>query len=205
MKRGDRILGIDERNGVGEIELRAMLSASPGKQVILRIGRDAAELQVPVTPRDEDGKGRIGVDFKMVGQVHRDLGTWDAFAASLDMNWAVTKSVFMTLRKLVRAEISVRAFSGPIEIARVSREAVRGFEPFLGFMALISLQLGILNLLPIPVLDGGHILILALEGLARRDFSEKLKERVIMAGLVVLVVFFGFVIYFDVIKTWFSS
>lgn len=205
LRRGDLVLGIDERKPVGEVELRALLSASAGREVRLLVERDGRELTLPVTPRDDGGRGRIGVEFRMAGRVHRDLNLAQAFAASVDMNWGVTQSVFLTLKKLFRAEISVRAFSGPIEIARVSREAVRGFEPFLAFMALISLQLGILNLMPIPVLDGGHILILALEGVARRDFSDKLKERVIMAGFVFLVAFFGVVIYFDVIKTWFSS
>ena len=67
-------------------------------------------------------------------------------------------------------------------------------------LALISLQLGILNLMPIPVLDGGHILILACEGLLRRDLSEKLKERVMTVGFVFLLAFFGLVIFFDILK-----
>lgn len=205
LRRGDLVLGVDDRKPVGEVELRALLSASPGREVQLLVEREGQELRLPVTPRDDGGRGRIGVEFRLAGRVHRDLGIGEAFVASLEMNWGVTESVFLTLKKLFRAEISVRAFSGPIEIARVSREAVRGFEPFLAFMTLISLQLGLLNLLPIPVLDGGHILILAMEGIARRDFSEKLKERVIMAGFVFLIAFFGVVIYFDVIKTWFSS
>jgi len=71
---------------------------------------------------------------------------------------------------------------------------------FLTFLAFLSLQLGILNLLPIPVLDGGHILILGVEGVLRRDLSMKLKERVMQVGLVFLLLVFGFVIYFDAIK-----
>ncbi len=204
-RRGDRVVGIEDRLGLGELEIRAILMESPGKQVVLKIARDGKTLDVPVTPRDEGGKGKIGVEFRMAGLVHRDLGTGEAFLASLELNGRVTRDVFLTLRKLVRGEIGVRAFSGPIEIARVSREAVRGIEPFLGFMALISLQLGILNLLPIPVLDGGHILLLAVEGLIRRDLSEKVKERVMQAGFVFLVGFFGIVIFYDVVKTWFSN
>ena len=108
--------------------------------------------------------------------------------------------MFQTLTRLVKREISVRAFSGPIEIARVSREAVRGVQSFFTLLALISLQLGILNLLPIPVLDGGHILILGCEGLLRRDLSDKLKERVMTVGFVFLLAFFGLVIFFDILK-----
>jgi len=205
LERGDKVLGIDDRSPIGEIELRTLLAASPGQQVVLKVDREGKVLDLPVTPRDESGKGRIGVEFRMGGLVHRDLGPGEALSASLDLNWTVTKNVFLTLKKLLRGEISVRAFSGPIEIARVSREAVRGFESFLGFMSLISLQLGILNLLPIPVLDGGHILILTLEGVLRRDLSDRVKERVMQAGFVFLLAFFGVVIFYDVVKTWFSS
>jgi len=75
-----------------------------------------------------------------------------------------------------------------------------GAEPFFMLLALISLQLGILNLMPVPVLDGGHILILALEGLLRRDFSDRVKERVMTVGFVFLLAFFGVVIFYDILK-----
>ncbi|HJQ96998.1 MAG TPA: site-2 protease family protein, partial [Candidatus Polarisedimenticolaceae bacterium] len=123
-----------------------------------------------------------------------------AFAASCEWNWRITRSVFQTLGKVITTQISLRAFSGPIEIARVSREAVRAGETFLTFLALISLQLGIINLLPVPVLDGGHILILALEGFLRRELSDRVKERVMQAGFVFLLAFFGIVIFFDILK-----
>ena len=84
----------------------------------------------------------------------------------------------------------------------MSREAVRAGESFLTFLALISLQLGILNLLPVPVLDGGHILILGIEGVLRRDLSDKVKERVMQVGFVFLLAFFGLVIVFDFMKAW---
>jgi regulator of sigma E protease len=204
LEPGDRVIGIDDREPISEFELRALLEASPGREVVLHLDRGGGRLDVPLTPRDEGGRGKIGVAFRTPGLVHRDLGFLAAGLESLQLNLDVARSVFMTLRKLIRGEISVRAFSGPIEIARVSRQAVRGFQSFLAFVALISLQLGVLNLMPIPVLDGGHVLILATEGVFRRNLSEKLKERVIQAGLVFLLAFFAVVIYFDVIKTWFS-
>jgi regulator of sigma E protease len=138
--------------------------------------------------------------FAEGNRVHRDLTVSGAFAASIEWNLGITTSVFQTLSRLIRREISVRAFSGPIEIARVSREAARGVQSFLTLLALISLQLGILNLMPIPVLDGGHILILGFEGLIRRDLSDKLKERVMTVGFVFLLAFFGLVIFFDILK-----
>jgi regulator of sigma E protease len=197
---GDKVVGIDGRSPQGELELKALLEKSIGRPVTLEIRRAGQDLTVVVTPRDESGIGKIGVLFAEGNRVHHELGLSAAFAASLDWNAGITRSVFQTLGRLVKREISVRAFSGPIEIARVSREAVRGGESFFTLLALISLQLGILNLMPIPVLDGGHILILACEGVLRRDLSEKLKERVMTVGFVFLLAFFGLVIFFDILK-----
>ena len=200
LQRGDKVIGIDGRTPQGEMELKALLEQSVGRGVALTIDRAGRSQSLTVIPKDENGKGKIGVLFADGNRVHRDLGVADAFTGSIAWNLDVTRSVFQTLGRLVKREISLRAFSGPIEIARVSREAVRGGESFLTLLALISLQLGILNLLPIPVLDGGHILILACEGLIRRDLSEKLKERVMTAGFVFLLAFFGLVIFFDILK-----
>jgi regulator of sigma E protease len=200
LTRGDKVVGIDGRAPQGEMELKALLEKSIGRAVTLKISRAGVESDLVVTPKDEGGKGKIGVLFAEGNRVHRVLDVGAAFAASIDWNVDITKSVFQTLGRLAKREISVRAFSGPIEIARVSREAVRGGQSFLTLLALISLQLGILNLLPIPVLDGGHILILACEGLIRRDLSDKLKERVMTVGFVFLLAFFGLVIFFDILK-----
>lgn len=200
LTRGDEIVAIDGRAPQGELELKALLENSIGRDVALTILREGRETTLLVTPKDENGKGKIGVLFADGNRVHRELDLPGAFAASIDWNVDVTRSVFQTLARLVKREISMRAFSGPIEIARVSREAARGGESFLTLLALISLQLGILNLMPIPVLDGGHILILGCEGLLRRDLSDKLKERVMTVGVVFLLAFFGLVIFFDILK-----
>ncbi|HZN54685.1 MAG TPA: RIP metalloprotease RseP [Candidatus Polarisedimenticolaceae bacterium] len=200
LKRGDRIAAIDGHAPQGERELRVMLEQSAGRVVTLSVLREGVAMAIPVTPKDEGGRGKIGVLFSDGNRVHKDLAFGAALAASLDYNAEITRSVFQTLQRLIQRKIGMRAFSGPIEIARVSREAVRGAESFLTFLALISLQLGILNLLPIPVLDGGHILILGFEGLFRRDFSEKLKERVMTAGFVFLLAFFAVVIFYDILK-----
>jgi regulator of sigma E protease len=106
------------------------------------------------------------------------------------------------LGRLVRGRASLRSMSGPIDIARVSgAEARRGALPLLALMAGISLQLGIFNLLPIPVLDGGQLFLLSLEGLARRDFSLRVKERILQFGFLMIVVLLSVVIYFDLSKT----
>ena len=205
VRSGDKVLAADGQEPIDEIRLRAILTASAGREVALKVEREGRALDLKLTPRSEAGRGVVGVVFKTAGFVHVAYGPVAAASESLRVNLELSKTLFKTLRKLVRREISVRAFSGPIEIARVSREAVKRLESFLAFLAFVSLQLGILNLLPIPVLDGGHILILCVEGIMRRDLSDIVKERVMQAGLVFLLLFFGTIIYFDVIKTFFTS
>ena len=102
---------------------------------------------------------------------------------------------------MVSGSGSIRQLSGPVDIAKFSGEAVRtGLAPLLGFMGLLSLQLGLLNLLPIPLLDGGQLMVVTLEGLFRRDFSLKLKERLLQAGFVFLVLLMVSVLAFDIAK-----
>ena len=197
---GDRVLAISGREPVGEMELREILAASPGAELALKLDRGGQIVELAVVPRGESGKGLIGVTIQSGSFAHREVGPVEAAVESWRLNVELAKTVFVTLQKLVGGHISMRALSGPIGIAQASREAVQGLRTFLSFLAFISLQLGILNLLPIPVLDGGHILILGVEGILRRDLSIKIKERVMQVGLVFLLLVFGFVIYFDAIK-----
>jgi regulator of sigma E protease len=200
IKEGDRVLRAEGRPLAGDVEIRQLLQKSPGKPVHLEIARGGEALALEVVPKDHGGQGRIGVAFRPSGIVHRDLTIAQAAVQSAKLNVEVSKILFTTLGKLFRGEISLRAFSGPIEIATESRRAMRAFQSFLSLLAFISLQLGILNLLPIPVLDGGHIVILGIEAVMRRDMSDRVKERVMQAGFVFLIGFFCVILYFDVVK-----
>jgi regulator of sigma E protease len=109
--------------------------------------------------------------------------------------------IFRTLWGLLTRETSPKQLMGPIAIAQLSGESAQlGWVYLFRLMAMISLNLGILNLLPIPVLDGGHIFIMSLEGLARRDFSTRVKEKMLLAGLAVLMLLMVTVIYNDLTR-----
>ena len=102
---------------------------------------------------------------------------------------------------MLTRETSPKQLMGPVAIAQLSGESAQlGWIPLLSLMAMISLNLGLLNLLPIPILDGGHILIMALEGVARRDFSVRVKEKMLLAGFVVLMMLMVTVIYNDLAR-----
>jgi len=109
---------------------------------------------------------------------------------------------FRIIGRILKGSASVRTLSGPIEIARISGSAARtgSARIFFGFLGLVSLQLGVFNLLPIPILDGGVIALLLIEGLIRRDLSLNLKEKIVQAGFVFLILLMGFVVFNDLSK-----
>ena len=131
----------------------------------------------------------------------RKYGLVAATQESVRQNWKLLRFTFVTIGRLLRGEASVKELSGPGTIARVSGAVLRegGGAQLLGLMAMISLQLGIMNLLPIPVLDGGHIMILLIEGAARRELSLRVKERIQQIGFAVLAALMIVVLYNDVI------
>ncbi|ANM28989.1 hypothetical protein ABI59_04310 [Acidobacteria bacterium Mor1] len=201
VQEGDLIVGADDMRPLTELELRQLLASSPGREVMLHLERDGSELSLAVVPEEQDGQGFIGVSLQPSNLVHRSFSAGEAFSQAVTVNIDLSQTLFRTLKALVGGQIGVKALSGPIEIAQVSRRAVQsGMQTALWFMAFISLQLGILNLLPIPVLDGGHILILAVEGVMRRELSIAIKERVMQVGLLFLLVFFVVVLYLDATK-----
>ncbi|HUD72005.1 MAG TPA: site-2 protease family protein, partial [Dongiaceae bacterium] len=152
---------------------------------------------------DDAGKGRIG--FRPTPPtITRAYPFLEAARQSMNQNVESIGLVFETFRKLIRRELSFRAFSGPVDLYKFSGEAAEeGLIPFLQLIAFVSLQLGIINLFPIPPLDGGHLFTIAVEGAIRRDLSNVLKERVMQAGLILLLGFMATVIYFDITKNFF--
>jgi regulator of sigma E protease len=127
-----------------------------------------------------------------------------ALQHSFETNKKTSVLILELVEKLVQHKVSMRAFSGPIGIAQAAGEAAqeKGWTPLMELTAAISLNLGIVNLLPIPILDGGVILFLLIESLMRRDVSLAIKERVYQAAFVFLVLFFVMVIYNDIAKSW---
>jgi len=128
-------------------------------------------------------------------------GAFEAIGMSVQQNVETAGLIFQTLWGLMTRETSPKQLLGPVGIAQLSGEyASIGLIALLGLMANLSLNLGLVNLLPIPVLDGGHIFIMALEGVARRDFSIRVKEKMLLAGFVVLMMLMVTVIYNDLTR-----
>jgi regulator of sigma E protease len=201
LKAGDRIVAVDGRPAVGVTKLSEYIGQRPGEKIDLEVIRDGREVTLTVVPEEvEQGTGRIGVVLSYATEFVR-YGPAEAMGKALGETWRGAGLLFRTLSALITRDIGVDVVSGPLEIARISRDqAEYGLAPFLQLLAFISLNLGIFNLLPVPVLDGGNILILLIESGLRRDLSMAIKERILQVGLVLLVAFAILVISLDIKK-----
>ncbi len=200
LRKGDRIVAIDgvEMTTLGRVF--DTIRGSPEKPLRFTIARGGETQETTIVPVLEDGRGLIGFVPTPPTSV-RSYPFMASLRESLRTNLEMTGLVFTTFRKLLAREISLRAFSGPIELYRFSGEAAQeGLIPFLQLIAFVSLQLGIINLFPIPPLDGGHIAFILIEGGIRRDLPSGVKERLMQVGLILLLLFMGTIIFFDATK-----
>ena len=201
LRTGDVVLAAAGQRGVNRNSLVDLIKANEGKPITLEIRRDGQILQVPVTPRKIGDTVIIGAQLNGFELRTIEPGPIEAFKMSLDQNWTWAKMIVQTLGGLFTRHTSVKQLMGPVAIADLSGMAAeQGLIQLFSLMAMISLNLGLLNLMPIPVLDGGHIAILALEGVSRRDFSMKVKEKMLLAGFVLLLMLMVTVIYNDLTR-----
>lgn len=187
-------------DGVPEV-LSAISRHAPGPEAFV-ILRGSARLTLAVSPRKEGDAWKIGVALLPdVPQVIEKYPPGEAIRQGWRSLRADTHATVGVLMKLFVGRASVKQMSGPIAIGQFAGEAAReGAIPFVQLVGALSLQLGILNLLPIPMLDGGQIAILLVESGIRRDLSWKVKERILQVGLALLVLMMGVVIYNDILK-----
>ncbi len=200
LKVDDVVLALNGEPIVFSAQLSAEIRKHPDEEITLTIQRAGATLDIQVTPRRQGDIGLIGIGILDPSRIVQPtlLG---AAKMSVESNVKFAGLIFQTLRGLLTRETSPSQLMGPVAIAQMSGDtAAAGWISLFGFMAMLSLNLGLLNLLPIPVLDGGHIFIMAVEGLARRDFSMKMKERLMLAGFVVLMMLMVTVMYNDLAR-----
>ncbi len=181
-------------------EFVKILEANPGNELDFLIDRKGEQLHLKVTPKREGKVGKIGV-YHIEKSKFKKFGFFAAVAESYNYNKKLVFLVFSTIRALATGEASTKQLAGPIDIANFSYMALRmGFLALISWIAFISLQLGIINLFPIPVLDGGQILVLTLEGIFRRDFSLKVKQVIMQIGFAIFIFLIVFIILNDIVK-----
>ena len=197
---GDEVLAVDGRPLSGQRDFVDYLSARPGVSIEVEIQRGSDVLTLSVVPRDNEGRGWIGVSLSSTS--FQRYGPLESVVQSCRFNWEVTRQTFSVLGKIFSGQLAAKsALSGPIQIAALSGAAARsGLRNLLHLMGLISISIAILNLMPVPVLDGGQIAVLLVESLFRRDLSLTLKERFNQVGFVLIIMLMVMVIYFDLRK-----
>lgn len=200
---GDEIVAVDGNAIRGNTALSDYLQQVKGKQVTLEVVRNGSKLEFRMTPKaaEANGQKRYMVGLLAEGVKIEELPLPAAFNAALSESKEDSFLIVELLRRLVSHQASIKSLSSVVGIAGMTGQATReGIIPVLQIMAALSLNLGILNLLPIPILDGGLILLLAIEGLMRRDIKREVKEMVYQAAFVFLVIFTVVVIYNDIAK-----
>lgn len=198
IKTDDGILSVGAKPVSSFGDIPALLAAEPAGPVALRVLRDGAILDLSVTPEG----GKIGIYNKTIT---RKLGLGPAIKEASAATWNLVRQTFQILGGLVTASISPKAaLAGPLGIAKASGDAARSGAPvaaLLFLVATLSVSVGILNLFPLPPLDGGHLAILASESVIRRDLSLRVKTWIMNAGAMVLFLLIGLVLYSDLSKT----
>ena len=201
LKEGDRILTLDGKPVPALGAMSESLETTKDKPITLTVLRDGQQRTFTVHPVLSDKRYRIGIGSTQMKV--KTLPFAEALSLSLHENRQNALLILELVKKMAQRKISMQSIEGPIRIGQAAGEAARskGWTPLMGLTAAISLNLGIFNLLPIPILDGGVIMFLLIEGLMRRDISLNIKERVYQFAFVFLVLFAVMVIYNDLKKT----
>src|ERR1017187_5882619 len=202
LRAGDSIQSVDGHPFHTVSTLLAYLQAGQGKTVDLAVLRNGSTVVLQAHPAKLDTLWKLGFATVPISLRNEPLPFPRAVSKSVTFCADNSFLIVEVLQRLFTHRVSVSQLSGPVGIARMAGEAaeMKGWFPKFGLAGEISLNLGILNLLPFPILDGGMIMLLLIESLIRRDIGTNVKERIYQAAFVVLVAFFVFIIVNDVTK-----
>ncbi|NQD79093.1 RIP metalloprotease RseP, partial [Pseudomonas sp. CrR14] len=197
LRMGDRLLALNEKPLVDWQDLVDRVRALPGQAVSISLERDGQRLDVPVTlasrGEGEAVSGYLGAGVASAqwpAQMLREVsyGPLEAVGEGVSRTWTMSVLTLDSLKKMLFGELSVKNLSGPITIAKVAgASAESGLGDFLNFLAYLSISLGVLNLLPIPVLDGGHLLYYLVEWVRGRPLSERVQGWGMQIGISLVI------------------
>lgn len=209
LQLNDKILQIDEQVISNWPQVVKIVSNSPEQPLLMLIERNNHQLELTVTPARVEGKdgfsqGMLGVSPKVTpwpeGIVYTQrYGPIEAIAAGFNHSWQLIRLSFSMIVKLVTGDVSMKHLSGPISIAQgAGTTASIGFVAFLSFLALISVNLGVINLLPLPILDGGHLMYMLVELIRGKPVSDKAQEVGFRFGALLLLMLMGIALLNDI-------
>jgi regulator of sigma E protease len=178
-----------------------VVQKNPDKDLEFVVLRNGQPVTLHITPRRVGEVGKIGI-LPSWKSVIKKYAFFAAIRESIQWNARLFFMVIDVIKNLVTGQVSTKQLGGPIKIASLSYATMRaGFMTFIGWIALISLQLGVLNLFPIPVFDGGQLFVLILEGIFRRDFNPKARQIWMQVGFVIFIFLIGFVLLNDIVNS----
>ena len=206
LQPGDLIVSVDGES-VGWMKMTERIRAHPGQTVVLVWKRGTEVHEAEIVPEGKTGfdlenqkveYGRIGVGLEMD---RTSVGLIGALAMAGEQTYVVTASIVDIVRGLIAGRISSKLLGGPVMIAQMAGEEARlGMERLFGFIALLSINLGLINILPIPALDGGHLFFLAAEGITRRKLSLKQKAVLQRIGIALILLLMVYVTHNDILR-----
>jgi regulator of sigma E protease len=207
LRVGDKLISVGAVKTSNWLAFAKEIKHYPGQEVLITISRNSETITLPVTPNsiEQSGKviGYIGVAPKADAWpeeflIELSYGPIESIKESAQRTWNLTSLTFSMIGKLITGDVSVKNLSGPIGIAQgAGNSAGHGFVYFLGFLALISINLGIINLLPLPVLDGGHLLYYLIELFTGKEVPEKVQETGFKFGALALLMLMAIGLFND--------
>jgi regulator of sigma E protease len=209
LSQGDTVVAVDGRSISTWDEMVSSISASDGKTLTFEVAReDGRKRNVEVTPSLTEQRNEYGEAGPMVYQIgvrrgysFEPVGIGESLSFALQRTWFDSTMIVGTVARLIAGRVSAGDLGGPIlVVAEASRQAQSGLMPLLFFMALISINLGVVNLLPIPVLDGGHLVFMGFEAIRGRPLPLRVREYALAGGLALIGTLMLFVVFHDIVR-----
>ena len=215
MQPGDLIVAIDDHPVDSWNTMKSIISQSKGEPLAVRFVRGEETLTVDITPvlySEENVIGekvdsyRIGISTPGINIPEADRitikrGPFQAIAESVDQTYQISRLTLLSIGKLIKGTVSTKTLGGPIMIAEMAgQQAKAGFTNLIFFIAVLSINLAVLNFLPIPVLDGGHLMFFLIEAAIRRPINIRMREIAQQAGIFLLILLMIFVFYNDIMR-----
>jgi regulator of sigma E protease len=201
----DKIIAVDGKTIYHWNQFSMLVRDSKGNKLTLTLERNGVRMEKIVTPKEDGGRQVIGVE-PVMRLIFKKHGFFESLRLGFDKTVESVDLTFITLKKLVTFDLSIKTLGGPVMIAQMSGQAAAaGLSAFLSLLAMISISLGVLNLLPIPVLDGGLLLFLVIEAIRKKPLSRKVMEVSQSIGAGLLITLIAVVSYNDIMRMFFSK
>lgn len=202
LAQNDTIISINDELITSNLHLQEVISTNKDKEIIIEWKRGDKMMTSPIVP-SSDGTIGIGITEAKIGKkIHKDYTFGESIIKGLEGTWDSVLLLYKTLKHIIIGNIAVeKAVGGPIMIAKQSFMMWQnGFDAFISFVAVLSVTLAVINILPIPALDGGHLVFIVLEGIIRREVPTKIKMVLQQVGLVLLLALMAIIIFIDVTR-----